>query len=96
MNGPHNLAALAGISVREYMADPRRGVVLANHALGVDAMVKPAIPAKLDEIRTGACEESKFEGIEPEALVRLADSLPDNEREILAKFDAAGAERDLS
>lgn len=93
MNGPRNLAALAGISVEQYLADPRRGVVLANLALGVDAMVNPAVPTKLEEVRTGAVEESKFDGIEPEALMQLADSLPDNEREILAKFDASAAER---
>ena len=27
MNGPRNLAALAGITVEQYLADPRRGVV---------------------------------------------------------------------
>ena len=93
MNGAANLAALGGISLQQYLADPLAGVVAANVALGVDAMVQPVVPQTADEIRTGHVTESSFAGIEPEALQSYADSLPDSEPEVLATFDAVAAER---
>jgi hypothetical protein len=93
MNGAANLAALGGISLDQYLADPMAGVVKANLALGVDAMVQPAVPQTAEEIRTGHVTESDFTGIEPEALQAHADSLPDSEAEVLASFDYAGEEQ---
>jgi hypothetical protein len=89
MNGARNLADLAGISLADYLADPVRGVICANKALDVDAMVSPAVPQTADEVRTGHVTEADFSGIEPEALKECADSLPDTERQVLATFDAA-------
>jgi hypothetical protein len=88
MNGAANLAALGKISLDQYLADPMAGVVKANVALGVDAMVQPAVPQTAAEIRTGSVTESHFAGIEPEALQERADSLPDDEADVLASFDA--------
>jgi len=93
MNGAANLASLGGISLDQYLADPLAGVVKANVALGVDAMVQPAVPQTAAEIRTGSVTESHFAGIEPEALQERADSLPDREVDVLASFDYAAEER---
>lgn len=93
MNGARNLADLAGISLADYLADPMAGVIRANAALGVDAMVSPAVPQTANEMRTGSVEEWRFAGIEPEALVEHANALPDTEAGVLAGFDAAAAEQ---
>ena len=96
-NGVRNLAALAGISVEDYLANPAAGVVRANKMLGVDAMITPAVPKTLDEIRTGHLTESAFAGVEPEAVLDFANSLPDSESAVLqqANFDAAAEEHKL-
>ncbi len=93
MNGARNLADLAGITLEQYLADPVQGVIRANKALDVDAMVAPAVPQTADEMRTGHVTEADFTGIEPEALMERANSLPDSEREVLAAFDRAEEER---
>lgn len=93
MNGVKNLAELAGISVENYLADPAAGVLLANKALGVDGMVSPVIPKEVDQIRTGSVEESSFDSVEPEDIVKLADTLPDGEKKILADFSPADEEK---
>jgi len=90
--GVSNLADLAGISVETYLADPYQGVVKANLALGVDGMIDPAVPTDIKAVRTGAVTENAYDGIEPEALVEHADSLPDDEKSILATFDRVDAE----
>ncbi len=87
--GVRNLAALAGITVAEYQRDPVRGVVRANQALGVDAVVPPIVPTDLDSIRDGKLEEKDFTGMEPEALVERAAQIPDSEAAVLAGFDGA-------
>ncbi|HEY3342446.1 MAG TPA: hypothetical protein VGK81_10525 [Anaerolineae bacterium] len=92
MNGPRVLAELAGISVEQYLSDPIQGVITANRRLNVDAMVAPAVPQTLDEVRTGHVTEADFSGIEPEALKERAESLPDSEREVLSSFDYAAEE----
>ncbi len=93
IGGVRVLSALAGIGTDEYLANPLAGVVKAGLALDADGMVQPAIPTRLDQIRTGSVEESHYAGIEPEALLHRANSLPDNERDVLAAFDAAAEER---
>ncbi len=93
INGVRNVAQLAGLSVDQYLADPKAGVVRANKMLGVNGMIQPVIPTRLDQIRTGAVEESRYQGIEPEALVERANSLPDSESANLATFDAAAEEK---
>lgn len=89
VNGAENLARIAGISIEEYLNDPHAGVVKANKALGVDAVVPPVVSMDIDTIRTGSLQESTFADVLPEALRDRADSLPGSEAEILATFDAA-------
>lgn len=91
--GVRNMAELAGISVEQYLADPLGGTVRAHKNLQVDGMVQPVIPQSLDQVRTGSVQESDFTGTPPEAILELADSLPDSEKEILASFDAAAEEQ---
>jgi len=93
IGGVRNLAQLAGISTDQYLADPLAGVIKANLALGVDGLIQPVIPRELEQVRTGYVLESRFERVEPEDLVKKADSLPDSEAEILKTFDAAAEER---
>lgn len=90
--GIPNLAALAGISIAEYLSNPLAGVVKANLALDVDGMIQPVIPDRLEQIRTGLVQEETFAGIEPEALLAKADTYPDTEKEVLASFEAAAEE----
>jgi hypothetical protein len=92
IGGVRVLAALAGISPEAYLADPLAGVVRAAVALDADGMISPAVPRSLDQIRTGSVVEANFANIPPEALLARANTLPDNEREILASFDATAAE----
>ena len=93
IGGARVLAELAGISIEEYLANPLDGVVRACLALDVDGMVQPAIYTDPDQIRTGSVEEANFAGIEPEAILERANSLPDDERAILASFDARAEEQ---
>jgi len=92
IGGAHNLAALASVTVEQYVADPLPAVVAACKGLGIDGMVKPAYPRQADEIRTGSVQEQDYAGIEPEAVPEFANSLPDSEREVLRGFDAAAVE----
>lgn len=87
MHNLRSLAGFAGISVEQYLADPLAGVIRANKALGCDAITGPIVPKDVDQIRSGAVEQNKFAGIEPEALKDHADKLPDSEKGILAKVD---------
>jgi hypothetical protein len=88
MNGVRNLANLAGIAVDEYFKNPAAAVVRANRNVGADLMItNPIVPQTLEEMRTGAVEEHKFEGIEPEALLDFANGLPDTEKEALKNVD---------
>ncbi len=94
IGGARVLASIAGIGEAEYLTNPERGMLLAHLALGVDGMVTgPVIPTALEQIRTGLVQEAQFAGVEPEALLRLAGSLPEGEREVLASFDAVAEER---
>lgn len=92
MHGVQHLADLAGISVAEYQRDPLRGVVRANTALDVDAMVNPVVPTDVAAIRSGEVQESHYAGIEPEAVEEYAATLPETEAEVLADFDAPATE----
>lgn len=93
MEGVRNMAYLAGISVQEYMQDPLQGVVKANLNLGADGLVSPIIPHRLDEVRTGYVLDDRFQGIEPEAILKAAELLPDSERKVLDSFDPVAEER---
>lgn len=93
INGWANLCEIAGITAEEYRADPMRGVIRANKALGVDGMIQPIVPVQEHQVRTGAVVEEKFAGIEPEAILERANSLPDSEQEVLRSFDAAAEEK---
>jgi len=94
MNGVRNLAYIAGISEKEYLMNPLKGVVKANLALGVDGMVMPIIPQKIEEIRSGnAVLDSEHKDVEPEALLEKAEQLPDSEKEILKTFNSEAEEK---
>lgn len=90
--GVRNVADLAGLSVEDYLADPFSGVVRANRGLGVDAMVPPIVPVDIDAIRNGLLEEKTFQGVEPEALLDYANTIPDSEAGVLKKFNATEVE----
>ena len=87
------LATLAGLTNEQYLADPFAGMIKANQALGVDALVDPVCPTTLDQVRTGHVAEADHATVEPEALLEYANSLPDSEREILKDFQPAEAEQ---
>ena len=93
VGGVRNLAAIGGISVDQYLSDPLAGVIRANLALRVDGMISPVVPQRLEEIRTSYVLDGSFAGIEPEALLAEASHLPDNEKDILAGFDANAEEQ---
>ncbi|MCC7263401.1 MAG: hypothetical protein IT369_12865 [Candidatus Latescibacteria bacterium] len=93
IGGVRNLAQLAGLSTNQYLADPLAGVIKANLNLGVDGLIQPVIPRELEQVRTGYVLESRFAQVEPEDLLRKAQSLPDSEAEILRSFDAAAEEQ---
>lgn len=92
MHGVRNLSQIAGITGEQYLADPLAGVIAANRKLHVDMMLPPVVPKDVDQIRTGQVEESKFAGIEPEALKECADALPDSEAEVLKEYDSVADE----
>jgi hypothetical protein len=92
MEGAKNLAQIGGTSVEAYLADPIAGVVRANRLLQVDGMISPVVPQRIDEIRSGMVVEADFHGIQPEALLSAAESLPDSEKAILASFDVQAEE----
>jgi hypothetical protein len=88
IEGVKNLAKIGGIRVEAYLADPMAGVIRANRALAVDAMINPVVPQRIDEIRTGMVVDAPFQGIQPEAILAAAEALPDRETVILSSFDA--------
>lgn len=90
--GASNLAALADLTVDQYLAEPRQGVIQAHHHLQIDGMVSPVITTEADQIRAGSVEESDFAGIEPEALLEAAEQVPDSETAILESFDQQSEE----
>ena len=94
MNGARNLAELAGLSVAEYLNDPLGGVVRANKRLEADGMVQAVVPRSVDEVRSAhELLDGDFAQVEPEDVVKYADSLPDTEKEVLRSFDAAAREK---
>ncbi len=92
MNGVRNMADLAGITPEQYLANPLGGVVAANRALCVDAMIAPVIPRRLEDIRSGHISEADHPNVEPEALLQAADRIPGSDEGILRGFDAAAEE----
>jgi hypothetical protein len=94
--GVRNVAALAGLSLDDYMRDPFAGVVLANRRHGVDGLVPPIVPRDIDSIRDGKLQEEAFVEVEAEALVARADAIPDSAGAIIARsFDAAATEAEF-
>jgi len=91
--GVRNLAAIAGITVEEYLKEPMRGVIRANQVLGVDAIVPPVVPTDINSIRAGALQESSFAHVEPEALKERADAIPDTEKQVQTRFNPPETER---
>lgn len=92
IGGARNLAQIAGIGLGAYLADPEGGAIRAYRALDVDGMIQLVIPQSAEQIRTEAILDADYAGIEPEALLRRANSLPDGEREVLNSFDRAAEE----
>ena len=91
--GVRNLSAIAGISTDTYLRDPLRGVILAHKALDVDGMIAPNVPDHLEQIRSSSVLDGDFAGIEPEALLKRANEIPDSEKEVLRSFDYAAEEK---
>lgn len=87
-----NLAALASLTIEEYLADPVSAVVKANIALGVDCITFPLVPTQLDEVRIAHVIEESFAEITPENLKRDAEAVPDTDEGIIAAFNAKGVE----
>lgn len=92
MLGVRNLAQIAGMPVEQFLRDPMAGTVQANLRLEVDGMVNPVIPQSLEQMRTGLVQEEAFQGVTPEAILALAATYPDTEKEVLAAFNPAAAE----
>jgi len=93
--GLGNVAALAELSIPEYLSDPLGGVIKANLDLGVDAVATLVVPLEPAEIRTGSIEEHNFSEVEPEALLNRAMTIPDDEAGVLAQFDAVATEQEF-
>lgn len=93
MGGVRNIAQIAGITPEAYLADPLGGVIRANQALDVDGMIQPNIPTYLEQIRSQSILDESYAGIEPEALLERANSLPDTEKEVMASFESAAEEQ---
>ena len=91
--GVRNVAALAGLSVEEYLRDPQANVVLANRRQGVDGMVPPIVPRELASIRAGLLQEETFADVDPEALLHYAEAIPATADAVLrARFNPAAVE----
>ena len=95
IGGAPVLAEIAGCTKEQYLADPFRAMVKANKALDVDGMITPIFPTQWEQVRTGSVTEESFGEVEPEELLKYAESLPDKESEVLRDFDAALAEREF-
>ena len=95
IGGAKVLADLAGMSLEAYLADPYQSAIRGNKAMGVDGMVGLIYHEHADQIRVGAVEEQRFVGIEPEAILAYAATLPETEKQVLASFDAAAVEAQL-
>ncbi len=94
VGGAANQAAIAGLTVQQYLADPLQGVVQAALALEADGMIAPVVPVSTDEVRFATpVLDQDFTQFEPEDLLKRANSLPDSEQVILASFDAAAEEQ---
>jgi len=91
-HGVANLASIAGVSTDDYLQDPLAGLLGANRNLGVDCMIKPIVPDRLDQIRTGESLDESFEGVEPETLKEIGDRVPDTRDKILGAFDVHAVE----
>ena len=93
IGGARNLAAIAGISLEAYLANPYLGMLQAHHKLDVDGMIQPIYHTSASQVRSGHVQEADFQGIEPEALVEYADTLPDSEKEVLVQFNYSREEK---
>jgi len=94
--GVRNVAALGGMTVDDYLTDPFTHVIAANRRQGMDGMVPPIVPRELSSIRAGSLQEETFNDVEPEALLRYAEDIPDTADEILrTRFDAAAVEAEF-
>jgi len=87
IGGARQLASIAGIPVEQYLSEPYKGMLLAHHALKVDGMIQPIYHTDLHQVRSGHVQEIDFQGIEPIAILRYAESLPDTEKSVLLDFD---------
>jgi hypothetical protein len=87
IGGARQLASIAGIPVNQYLSDPYKGMLLAHHVLAVDGMIQPTYHTDLDQVRTGHVQEIDFQGIEPIAILKYAESLPETEKLVLSDFD---------
>lgn len=88
INGVGNLAALASLSVGEYLERPLENLIRANRALGVDCMIStPIVPDKADYVRAGHVLDANRTEFDPETLKQHAAAIPDTEDEIVASLN---------
>jgi hypothetical protein len=87
IGGVRNLAWLGGIPTEEYLRNPIQGTIRAHLAIGVDGLIQPIFPNRLEQIRSGHVREADFMGIEPEEILHHAEEIPETEKEILASFN---------
>ncbi len=90
--GVKNLAALAGLSIEDYLANPVVNLVKANRALGVDCMIDPIVSTRRDQVRTGEILDADYMHYEPESLQGDADAIPERENSVIASLDLAQIE----
>jgi hypothetical protein len=92
--GAKNLAALAGLSVEDYLSAPIDNLIKANRTLQVDCMIVPIVVTERDQVRTLHVLDESFRHVEAEHLKRDADAVPDSAASIVASLDLARIERD--
>jgi hypothetical protein len=88
-HGTKNLAALAALSVDDYLAAPIENLIKSNRALHVDCMIVPIVVTERDQVRTSHVIDESFAGVEAEHLKRDADAVPDSAAAIVASLDLA-------
>ena len=94
--GVDNICRLAGVSRAQYADDPFGTVLRANRNLRVDGLVVGTIvPKPGDDLRNMHLSQSSFSHVEPEAVRRDAERLPETEAEVLRAYPAQETEAKL-
>jgi hypothetical protein len=87
--GVDNICRLAGLTPEQYAKDPFAAVLQANRAMHVDGLIlNPIVPQPGQDLRNMHLSQSSFDNVEPEAIQRDADGVPETEAEILRAYPA--------